>query len=156
VRRWLFNILTALSLLLCVATVVMWVRSYQHEDWVLIDRRYITSAVSNAWPPSPGRLLHSHDGSLGMLRYWGVDPTGKIIMSAPFPVWFMPYFLLVLPPLIFPAVWLAMRWRRRQQSADRTAMGLCTGCGYDLRASIERCPECGTPIPPDIARRPIK
>ena len=43
---------------------------------------------------------------------------------------------------ILPVAWL-MR-RRRQKSG--TAHNRCLVCGYDLRASTERCPECGTPI----------
>jgi len=37
----------------------------------------------------------------------------------------------------------AIAWHRRR---ERLRAGLCRNCGYDLRASSERCPECGTPI----------
>jgi hypothetical protein len=36
--------------------------------------------------------------------------------------------------------------QRRQ--ASRAALGLCPACGFDLRASRKRCPECGERIDP--------
>jgi hypothetical protein len=44
-------------------------------------------------------------------------------------------------PLLAPFMVMLVRNRR---SVRRRRAGLCIQCGYDLRASPERCPECGS------------
>jgi hypothetical protein len=53
----------------------------------------------------------------------------------------LPYWFITLATSITPAFWL-WRWRKRR-SLKR--VGACKTCGYDLRASPTRCPECGSP-----------
>ena len=58
-------------------------------------------------------------------------------MGLAVPYW--PFLLLLAIP---PALWLhrSLRLRHRQR------LGLCRVCGYDLRATPDRCPECGTAV----------
>ena len=55
---------------------------------------------------------------------------------------FIPFWI---PTLLFAAVfWRSFSTTYRRRKCKK--LGLCLKCGYDLRASKERCPECGEAI----------
>ena len=86
-------------------------------------RRWPTSFV----PAGAGWLPDLYRFSLG--RHYG---SGHIL------------FLPLRTAVVVFALMLSWRWyvplRRRRK---RKKLGLCVKCGYDLRASQDRCPECG-------------
>ena len=55
----------------------------------------------------------------------------------------VPYWSLAVAPLAVVGVagWIGIRSVRARRRGSR---GHCSACGYDLRASPGRCPECGT------------
>jgi predicted amidophosphoribosyltransferase len=61
----------------------------------------------------------------------------------------LPYWLTLLIGAAAPAWWLFGSHRRR--AARRVVAGCCPACGYDLRASPDRCPECGRAASPSVA-----
>ena len=172
--RILLNALTVLSLLLFVATVALWVRSGYAADvwtwgqgsreyWVRSDwGRLGLMSVSDATPRRahetssggyhsvpPGPVLRSRDWlGVNVSRGQGMPgrtmgPTLKVTGSGPYWSVRVPHPLLALV-LTWPVVRYCLHRLRRRAARKRLAAGLCPACGYDLRATPERCPECGT------------
>ena len=166
VRRRLLNLLTTLSLLLSVAVVALWVRSYAWGDslsWRRAPRQFdATSDVMLGWSrivsdyPAPEgwqgsfwpfrretetiRFMRRPGGAwgFGFDRVRREEP-GQLYeaTSAVFPWW-----AVSLPLLASAGACLVATVRRRRAHTRRRA-GLCVRCGYDLRGTPGRCPECG-------------
>jgi len=75
--------------------------------------------------------------------YYGLCIAHEVAYRFGVPVAFPVMLLLVAGPIVALFVWDARTPRRR---------GVCANCGYDLRATPDRCPECGA-IPAPAARR---
>jgi hypothetical protein len=57
----------------------------------------------------------------------------------------IPHWFLTLASAILPVVQFR-KWRIRRRDRKRFQHGQCQSCGYDLRATPDRCPECGTTV----------
>ena len=149
-KRRLPNLLTSLSLLLCAAACVLWVRGHFVKDVVVLARpgviwQYHTvpgvfvvgwsrpPGLSSGWSVTPAyRPRRAPRGwrRLGFGYY--EDSEGESVT--------LPWWLAAAVPLCGAAprgaAFVAARRRPRA--------GRCASCGYDLRATPGRCPECGT------------
>jgi len=180
--RWMFNFAAAVSALLLVATCVLWVRSYWDGDVGREEWEEVTPTRRMCVFSEPGRfggeietaetgtrfggksvLVHHRPWDRGWGRTcvgvnfirttWGViTPIGNgEFFTVTWAI--VPYRVLALPFLVFGGVWLAFAALRRHAVTRRSAAMRCPVCGYDLRATPDRCPECGTiPVSGKVAR----
>ncbi len=178
-RRWVFNGLAAISLLICASAIFLGIRGYFVSDSLEYRWRSNGDPWNNAevglysgrgqlgasllyadrYPrfTSPPILDLSHSDSEALIPPW--FPTfwnqnviwvvhereyGNIGIQQP---WLLQYdyrvihvgsWSLALISAAIPALWIVRRYRRRQLH------GMCAHCGYDLRATPDRCPECGS------------
>ena len=78
---------------------------------------------------------------LGFGWFEDLNPGGPSLFTGyTAPCWFLT--LLAALPLL---CWSMLYVRRTLVHHRRRAQGLCPKCSYDLRASPNRCPECGAP-----------
>jgi hypothetical protein len=89
---------------------------------------------------------------------WSADPNQRAALQAFWgkrlnqPRLSYPFWAIVASLLVPPALWCGALWRR----LHRHHAGHCTRCGYDLRATPDRCPECGAiPKRPADKRQPV-
>ena len=176
-RHLLFVTATLLSLLLCVATTLLWLRSHHASEslfvssagtrWELASTQgqilfirfrpwpktqpltysreeIAPTPVAPAWGPlGIGWETSAHIRLLGFEyasgTYW--PPIAWRLPRAPFHRFAVPHGFVVLLTAAAP-LWAV--WRRARRPRPPPA-GLCPKCRYDLRATPDRCPECGSP-----------
>jgi hypothetical protein len=133
-RRKVFTIVSAVSLLMCVATSVMWFKSFNHPDYFIIWRtRTPGSFYIDEW------LIGYMKGQIDIaLR--SSYPNSK---SFPVDHSCNAYFVVAVFSVL-PLLW-AVAWNRNRKRKGRDQT-LCIKCGYDLRATPHRCPECGRAV----------
>jgi hypothetical protein len=180
-RRWLFNLAATVSALLLLVTAALWARGRYTwvDERVFVARpngaeRYNIWGLRNTPFGVTGFLTLAVPFDPAMPRYEAVrtfaaDRASFNQFFAPYGargaagVWWVtipdrrhyqwhglfhvPHWTLALLTSIVPTTWLVRRWRRRQ----RLTAGRCLTCGYDLRATPDRCPECGAAS--DVAAR---
>ncbi len=183
--KWLARI----SLVLCIATAVMWPASYfwtpvvrwrrgAQATWFVAGHRGYVEVAEQSFTPvvtfpknfvdtdQYGKVNIRVTNSLAAMGYDPHSPSFRrwywfryihqtlvmlsIINPGPGPKTAQGVADLVTVPMWYPLVLLAIipgvrfiLHRRRQR---RIQTGMCVKCGYDLRATPERCPECGTVV----------
>jgi hypothetical protein len=177
IARILFSALTCVSLILLVATLVFWVRSYRYServdwrsergwrsvrtargyvvvdlflaDWSGYDALFHGPKYQRDLPGPPINWLMQLGGSRGDVdgewkrggfAWYEKRNRQRGTLTA---MGVAPFWSVAAVTATLPLGWAGMKLRSRVRRRRRRGVGLCPSCGYDLRATPERCPECG-------------
>ncbi len=160
-KRRLFNLAAAVSLVLCVATLATWIiarcrpwatgndtlrSAYFDKTYGLATDGWVIAVRWMEIVDQPGeRKIFSTD-------YMGPGTRTFVFVRAPdgsgprgqpwarHGVLAFPYWAAVIATAILPTWWVGRFVARRRRSRFTLT---CQHCGYDLRATPDRCPECG-------------
>ena len=164
--RRILNVLTILSLVLCLAASMLWVRSHWAADRFRVFRvprvvalvsvhgrvgvacRKVNQAALDV-PVHADRRFRLDSGPAAETPFWADDwpdwnargfqfVRADDTISWQWRLW-VPLWFLVLALSLLPAASLM----NRRRETYRKKHCRCPACGYDLRATPGRCPECG-------------
>ena len=139
--RRVFRLFALASLALAVSVLVIWQLSYHNLGYLLIHPKG-TYRVEFGSPPkiySKAIVFTGWGIFFTNGRAWGVGvecapSTITIEEKVDFSVWAIP---LLAAMLALPMAGVVVTRKRKPKP------GICLACGYDLRATPNRCPECG-------------
>lgn len=164
IRRWMFNLASLASAILCIAVAMLWVRSYSqgfnaiwrgHDrgvefftctgrlcitlDHILRHDQYSFEGFrfGPLIPDIPwDTAINNQSFHLGSIAWgWGANPAISGWMLI------LPYWLFVVLLLILPLLWL------RRSLRPAPVPHACENCGYNLTGNTSGvCPECGTVV----------
>ena len=158
-RRYIFNTLTVVSLLLMLGTVWLWVDSYWYVTEIMIpipdvlEFESMNGKLSVHAPAistdlsmvgleanlDASRVPHLQKDEFDRTLNWsslGFENMTTIFATQ---IYVIPHWFLVLVFAIVPAIWLFKRNKRRKLGPNT-----CPSCGYDLTGNeTGECPECG-------------
>jgi hypothetical protein len=137
--RWVFRGFAVVSLALSLFLASRW--------FISIDRggryTFLTTGLPGSQVCASGQIWIGNTAiylDQGNVCTWTIHTNGTpypTIKISEYSRWYVP---VVATMLALSACWLALpMFRKRNQGPGR-----CAVCGYDMRATPDRCPECGT------------
>ena len=105
-------------------------------------------STTNSYSGGEQYLLRYMRSSPHVERRWlGFGYMSGTVSGVPFRIFAIPYWFILPATGAFPLVW----WRNRRRLTRRRRAGQCPRCAYDLRATPDKCPECGWARGGDVA-----
>lgn len=163
-RRLGSNFSVTVAVLLCAAIAWLWVRSYRQPEQLsrFFPRHYVevnsySGRIDLEWttyprplPRQSWELTLRHEPISAAYRSPGTSLLNRIGFecdrfrggSYTMYVLIVPWWAVLLLAGSSAATWHLHRSRDKRRRA-RFLSNLCIRCGYDLRATPGRCPECG-------------
>ena len=105
-----------------------------------LGARFASESLSRESSVLPRPLLPRY---YHLEKHWGLAGEQRSAFSLP--MW-------LIPPLLALFLSAAFAAHRHGRGAKLLAAGHCPTCGYDCRATPQRCPECGTVLRTAVLR----